>query len=73
MSNVFKQLKALLNPDDVQIAKVAAYANGIATVTLPGGGQTRVRGEAAIETQVFIKAGAIEGPAPNLTVVVDVI
>lgn len=73
MSNFFKDLKAVLDPDRVQIGEVAAYENGVATLTLPGGGQMRARGQASVGGKVFVKDGVIQGPAPDLPVIVDVI
>lgn len=73
MSNPFIQLKALFAPARVQVGEVSAYADGVATVDLPGGGQLRARGQSSVGTQVFVQAGVIQGPAPALPVLVDVI
>ena len=48
MPNLFLQLKELLAPGRVQIATVVYCANGSTIVELPGAGQVRVRGEAAV-------------------------
>lgn len=71
MPNLFAQFKELMAPGRVQIGQVTAYAEGIATVTLPGGGQIRARGQASVGGKVFVQDGVIQGPAPNLPVVVD--
>jgi len=73
MPNLFQQFKDLLAPGRVQIGEVVAYADGIATLTLPGGGQIRARGEATVGGKVFVQDGVLQGPARNLPVVVDVI
>lgn len=73
MSNVFRQLQDILAPGRVQIGTVDDYADGVATVSLPGGGQLRARGQTSVGANVFVLDGVIQGPAPNLPVVVDVI
>ena len=50
----------------MQVGTVSAVDNGIATVTLPGGGQLRARGEATVGAQVYVQDGVIQGPAPEL-------
>lgn len=39
----------------------------LAYVLLPGGAIVQARGTAAVGQRVFVRAGAIEGPAPDLT------
>ena len=73
MSNLYIQHKELLAPGRVQLGEVTAYADGMATVDLPGGGQLRARGQASVGTKVFVQAGVIQGPAPDLPMIVDVI
>lgn len=73
MSNFFKQLQALLAPDRMEIGTVIAVNDGIAVLELPGGGRTRARGQATVGGKVFVQGGVIQGPAPSLPVVVDVI
>jgi hypothetical protein len=60
-------------PGRVQIATVVYCAYGSTIVELPGAGQVRVRGEAAVGAKVFIQDGVVQGPAPDLPVYVDVI
>jgi len=73
MPNVFNELKALLAPGRVQVGTVTAIAGNVATVTLPGGGKLRAKGQASVGAKVFVQEGVIQGPAPDLAVVVDVI
>ena len=73
MSNLYGDIKDLLGPGRVQIGRVSAYADGVATLDLPGGGQTRARGQAAVSAMVFVQDGVIQGPAPDLPVIVDVV
>lgn len=74
MSNLYVQLKDLLAPGRSQIGTISAYADGVATLDLPGGGQIRARGPAAsVGQKVFVQDGVIQGPAPNLPLIVDVI
>ncbi len=69
MSNAYTQLKALFAPARVQVGEVSAYADGVATVNLPGGGQLRARGQSSVGARVFVQAGVIQGPAPALVYV----
>ena len=73
MTNLFTQLRELLAEGPVQIGEVVVYADGVATVELPGGGQIMARGQASVGGKVFVQDGVIQGPAPDLPVVVDVI
>lgn len=73
MPNLYQQLRELLTPGQVQIASVVSVTGGVAVLELPGGGRTRARGDATVGTKVFVMDGVIQGPAPNLPVVVDVI
>jgi len=73
MPNLFQQFKELLAPGRVQIGTVVAYADGVATVELPGGGLIRARGQATVGAKVFVQDGVVQGPAPDLPVIVDVI
>lgn len=73
MSNLYVELKALLDPERVQIASVVSVADGVAVLELPGGGRIRARGQATEDTKVFVQDGVIQGPAPNLPLFVDVV
>lgn len=50
--------------------ELASISDEIATITLLGGGTVRARGQATAGDKVFVRGDVIEGPAPNLTVVV---
>jgi len=69
MRNPFAKFQALLAPGPLQIGKVTAWADGIATVELPGGGALQARGQATVGDKVFVRDGAIEGPAADLPTV----
>lgn len=70
MSNLFRELKALLPEPALQVATVAAtHADGTCTVSYPGGSQQRVRGAGTVGGRVFVRAGQVEGNAPNLPAV----
>ena len=73
MPNVLNELKALLGPGRMQVGTVTAVSGGVATVTLPGGGKLRAKGQASVGAKVFVQDGVIQGPAPDLPVVVDVV
>lgn len=68
-TNVYRALLELLPEDPLQVGTVTAInADDTRTVQLPGGGEIRARGDAALSARVFVRAGLIEGPAPALTV-----
>jgi hypothetical protein len=64
--NPHKRLLALLPAAPLLIGQVTAAAPDAVTVTLPSGEQLRARGSANIGDTVFVRDGAIEGPAPAL-------
>lgn len=68
MRNPYKLLRDLLPSPPLQVGTVTAFANGVATIELPGGGTTKARGEVAVDDHVFFRDGVIEGSAPALTV-----
>ena len=67
MANVFTQFLALLPKESLEVGTVIATTDTGATVQLMGGGIVQARGDAALGQRVFVRAGAIEGPAPDLT------
>lgn len=73
MSNIYAQLKELLDPAPVQIATVISVADGVAVLELPGGGRVRARGAATVGGKVFFQGEVIQGAAPDLPTFVDVI
>ena len=65
--NLYRQLRELLPEPALTVAAVAAtHTDGTVTVTYPGGAQQRVRGEGTVGQNVFVRAGQVEGQAPNL-------
>jgi hypothetical protein len=69
--NSLAALRSILSPEmPLLVGTVAAHnADGTSTITLPGGGNIRARGQGvAIGEKAFIRAGLVEGPAPNLPV-----
>lgn len=66
MHNLYQQFRALLPHAPLQVGTVAAVANGVVTVQLPGGGRLSARGQADVGQNVFVRDGVIEGLAPNL-------
>lgn len=73
-TNLYRQLRELLPEPALTVAAVVdVHADGTATVEYPGGAQQRVRGSANPGQRVFIRAGVIEGEAPDLpTVTIEV-
>jgi hypothetical protein len=67
-TNLYRALRDLLPEPALLVATVTAInADDTLTVTFPGGGTQRVRGDAAVNDRVFVRAGVVEGPAPALT------
>ena len=65
--NLYRQLRELLPEPALTVATVAAtHTDGTVTLTYPGGAQQRVRGEGTVGQNVFVRAGQVEGQAPNL-------
>ena len=69
MRNPYRVLLDLLPQTPLQIGDVSAIDNGVATITLPGGGATNARGGAQVGDRVFFRDGVIEGPSPALPIV----
>lgn len=68
-ANVFRRLLEVLPSDPLLVGDVTSVeSDGTAVVTLPGGGQLRVRNPLAsgLDARVFVQGGAITGPAPAL-------
>ena len=69
-TNLYRALRDLLPEAPLQVAEVTAVhtASGDSTVQWPGGSTQRVRGTSiSVGSLAFIRAGVIEGPAPELT------
>lgn len=69
MPNAYTAFLSLLPARPLQAGTVTAIDGAVRTVQLAGGALLRVRGDAAIADRVFVRDGAIEGPAPNLPIV----
>ena len=66
--NLFRQFEKLLPQRPLLIGTVTAVTTDGLLVELLGGGQVRARGEAQVGERVFIRDGAVEGPAPAMPV-----
>lgn len=67
--NLLTRLRALFPADALLAATyVSANADGTHSVAMPGGGGMNVRGEGSYTagTRLYIRAGLIEGEAPDL-------
>jgi hypothetical protein len=64
--NLFVQFKKLLPDAPLQVGVVLSVSSNVARVELPGGGVVTARGATSVGQRVFVRDGAIEGPAPNL-------
>lgn len=69
LHNAYRAFRELMPEEPLLVGDVTAIAGGVATITLPGGGQVRARGQATVGQRVFVKGEAIQGPAPTLTYV----
>jgi hypothetical protein len=67
--NLYKKFRDLIPDPPLLVGDVVAISNGVATIEEPGGGRSQARGEALVGDRVFFRDGAIEGPAPTLSVV----
>lgn len=72
MHNPFQKLLALIPDPALRAGVVLAVVDDIAIIELPGGGQVRAHGPGLdatlIGTRGFVRAGVVEGPAPDLSV-----
>lgn len=71
-ASLYLGMAELLAPDPLLAGVVAAvFADGTATVTLPGGGQMRVRNPlgSIAGAHVYLQRGAITGAAPAFDVI----
>lgn len=69
-TNILRALIDLLPQDPLLVATVTAvHGDGTVTVEFPGSGSQRVRGTAAVDDNVFVRSGRIEGEAADLPVV----
>ncbi|CAN5753311.1 hypothetical protein BH11PSE12_BH11PSE12_08200 [soil metagenome] len=68
MPNLYQQFKALLPEVPLLVGTVTSIQTGGCVITLPDGKTILARGSAVIGSNVFVKDGAIQGLAPNLTV-----
>ena len=67
MSNLFKRFQALIPTYPLRVGDVIAYDDGVAIIQEQGGVAT-ARSKATVGDRVFFRNGAIEGPAPDLTI-----
>ncbi len=68
-TNLYRALRDLLPEAPLQVATVTVVhtAEGVSTVTWPGGSVQRVRGtDVAAGGLAFVRNGVIEGAAPEL-------
>lgn len=66
MSNLFARFKRLIPQPALQVGDVVGFDNGVATIEDPSGTLQTARGDVSVGDRVFFRAGAIEGPAPDL-------
>jgi len=66
MSNPYKRLIQLIPGSQIDTGEVIATDGDGVTVELVTGAQVKARGTATIGSHVYIRDGAVIGPAPNL-------
>lgn len=69
MPNLYVEFLKLNPPAPRYVGSVVDVDQGVATVELPSGAHVRARGDCAVGDWVYVRDGAIEGPAPQLPVV----
>lgn len=67
--NLYKRLRALFPGARLQVGTVTVVDGSKVTVELPDGATMTVRGSATVGSKVYVRDGAIDGPAPSLTTV----
>lgn len=66
MTNLYRQFRALIPADPLLVGDVVSLDP--MRVQLPDGSQIAAHGDATLGARVFVRSGAIEGPAPTLPV-----
>lgn len=61
-----RRLQDLVASPPLEVGDVSAVADGIATLTLVGGGVVHARGAATVGQRVYVRGQVIEGVAPVL-------
>jgi hypothetical protein len=65
--NPYKRLKALTDPPPADIGQVVELKTDGVIVRLVSGHDIHARGSATLSSWVYVRDGAIEGPAPALS------
>lgn len=73
MSNIYKRILEILPSEPRDKGQVVSVHTGGAIVELMSGARVRVRGDASVGEHVWIRGGVIEGSAPSLTGVDQII
>jgi len=67
--NLYKVFKELIPSERLDIGQIIAVHDDGVTVELPTGATMRVRGGGTVGDYVYLRGGAVSGPAPSLPVV----
>lgn len=67
MANPYKQLIRILPRQTIETGTIVAAVDDGVLVDLPTGTRIKARGEGGIGDVVYVKDGAIDGAAPDLT------
>ena len=65
--NPYSRLTALIAGPPTDVGEVLSVAADGVIIELVSGAQIRAKGDATVGAWVYVRAGVIEGPAPNLT------
>jgi hypothetical protein len=68
-NNVYRRLLALLPEPPTDVGEVVLVSADGCTIELLNGGMVNARGSASLGDLVYVRNGAIEGPAPTLQTV----
>lgn len=70
-ANAFRALVSLLPGTPLLVGTVESVSGADCVITLPDGRKARAQGAAAVGDRVYFRQGGpIEGPAPNLELIV---
>ncbi len=69
MANLKKIFQSLVAQPPLLVGAVTSNDGvGMLVVQLPDGSLLRARGDASVATQVFVRDGVVQGPAPALPI-----
>jgi hypothetical protein len=67
--NLYRRLRDILPDEPLLVGLITSESAAGYVIQLPDGAEIVARGDATVGQRVFVRAGLIEGPAPELPVV----